>query len=51
MYESPDKTYLEQPQELSDLVDSTKIMHRYFLKQVDIVMYGSAICIWILRVV
>ena len=23
-YESPDKSYLEQPQELSDLVDSTK---------------------------
>ena len=26
-YESPDKSYLEQPQELSDLVDSTKIIH------------------------
>ena len=24
MYESPDKSYLEQPQELTDLVDSTK---------------------------
>ena len=24
MYENPDKSYLEQPQELSDLVDSTK---------------------------
>ena len=23
MYENPDKSYLEQPQELSDLVDST----------------------------
>ena len=29
MYESPDKSYLEQPQELSDLVDSTKIIHKY----------------------
>ena len=36
MYESPDKSYLEQPQELSDLVDSTKIIHKYLPKQVDI---------------
>ena len=36
MYESPDKSYLEQPQGLSDLVDSTKIMHKYLPKQVDI---------------
>ena len=36
MYESPDKSYLEQPQELSDVVDSTKIIHRYLPKQVDI---------------
>ena len=35
-YESPDKSYLEQPQELSDLVDSTKIIHKYLPKQVDI---------------
>ena len=34
--ESPDKSYLEQPQELSDLVDSTKIIHKYLPKQVDI---------------
>ena len=34
-YESPDKSYLEQPQELSDLVDSTKIIHKYLPKQVD----------------
>ena len=36
MYESPDKSYLAQPQELSDLVDSTKIIHKYLPKQVDI---------------
>ena len=36
MYESPDKSDLEQPQELSDLVDSTKIIHKYLPKQVDI---------------
>ena len=35
-YKSPDKSYLEQPQELSDLVDSTKLIHKYLLKQVDI---------------
>ena len=36
MYESPDKSDLEQPQELSDLVGSTKLIHKYFPKQVDI---------------
>ena len=36
MYESPDESYLEQPQELSDLVDSTKIIHKYLPKQIDI---------------
>ena len=36
MYESPDKSYLEQLQELSDLVDSTKLIHKYLPKQVDI---------------
>ena len=36
MYESPDKSYLGQPQELSDLVDSTKLIHKYLPKQVDI---------------
>ena len=35
-YESSDKSYLEQPHELSDLVDSTKIIHKYLPKQVDI---------------
>ena len=36
MYESPDKSYLEQPQELTDLVDSIKLIHKYLPKQVDI---------------
>ena len=36
MYRSPDKSYLEQPQELTDLVDSTKLIHKYLPKQVDI---------------
>ena len=36
MYKSPDKSYLEQPQELSDLVESTKPIHKYLPKQVDI---------------
>ena len=35
-YKSLDKSYLEQPQELSDLVDSTKLIHKYLPKQVDI---------------
>ena len=35
-YESSDKSYLQQPQELSDIVDSTKIIHKYLPKQVDI---------------
>ena len=33
---SPDKSYIEQPQELTDLVHSTKLIHKYLPKQVDI---------------
>ena len=33
---SPDKTYIEQPQELTDLVDITKLMQKYLPKQTDI---------------
>ena len=36
MYKCPDKSYLEQPQELTDLVDSTQLIHKYLPKQVDI---------------
>ena len=32
MYESPDKSYLEPPQELSDLVNSTKYHAQVFAK-------------------
>ena len=35
-YVSPDKSYIEQPQALTDLVDSTKLIHKYLPKQVDI---------------
>ena len=36
MYKSPDKSYFKQPQELADLVDITKFIHKYLPKQVDI---------------
>ena len=36
MYVSSDKSYIEEPQELTDLVDSTKLIHEYLPKQVDI---------------
>ena len=35
-YVSPDQSYIEQPQELADLVDSTKLVQKYLPKQVDI---------------
>ena len=35
-YVGPDKSYIEQPQELTDLVDNTKLIHKYLPKQVDI---------------
>ena len=36
MNESLDKSYLEQPRNCQILVDSTKIIHKYLPKQVDI---------------
>ena len=36
MYESPDQSYIEQPQGLADIVDSTKLVQKYLPKQVDI---------------
>ena len=36
MYKSPNKSYLEQPKELTYLVDNTKLIHKYLPKQVDI---------------
>ena len=35
-YVSPDQSYIEQPQELAELVDSTKLVQKYLPKQVDI---------------
>ena len=36
IYASPDQSYIEQTQELADLVDSTKLVQKYLLKQADI---------------
>ena len=36
MYVSPDQSYIDQPQELVDLVDSIKVGLKYLPKQVDI---------------
>ena len=36
MYASPDQSYIEQPQELADLVVCTKLVQKYLPKQVDI---------------
>ena len=36
MYESPDESYIEQPHELVDLVDGTKLGQKYLPKLVDI---------------
>ena len=36
MYISPDQSYFEKPQELIDLVDTSKLVQRYLPKQTDI---------------
>ena len=36
MYVSPDQSYISQPQELADLVDSAKLVQKYLPKQVGI---------------
>ena len=36
MYESPDQSYIEQPQELADLVKTSKLVQKYLPKQTDI---------------
>ena len=36
MYVSPDQSYIEEPQELIDLVDTSKLMQKYLPKQTDI---------------
>ena len=36
MYVSPDQSYIEEPQELVDLVDTSKLVQKYLPKQMDI---------------
>ena len=35
-YESPDKSYIGEPHELADLVDTSKLVHKFLPKQADI---------------
>ena len=36
IYERPDNSYVQEPQELTDLIDTTKLIHKYLPKQTDI---------------
>ena len=36
IYERPDTSYIQEPQELKDLIDTTKLIHKFLLKQMDI---------------
>ena len=36
MYVSPDQSYIEKPQELTDLVNTSKLVQKYLPKQTDI---------------
>ena len=36
IYERPDNSYMEEPQELTDLIDTTKLIQKYLPKQMDI---------------
>ena len=36
IYERPDNSYVQEPQELTDLVDTTKLIQKYLPKQMDI---------------
>ena len=36
IYERPDNSYLQEPQELTDLIDTTKLIQKYLPKQMDI---------------
>ena len=36
MYERPDKSYIQEPIELKDLIDTTKLIQKFLPKQVDI---------------
>ena len=33
MYERPDKSYIQEPMELKDLADTTKLVHKFLPKQ------------------
>ena len=35
-YESPDKSYIEEPHELANLVDTSKLVQKFLQKQADI---------------
>ena len=36
IYERQDNSYMQEPQELTDLIDTTKLIQKYLLKQTDI---------------
>ena len=36
IYERPDSSYVQEPQELTDLIDTTKLIQKYLPKQTDI---------------
>ena len=36
IYERPDNSYVQEPQELTDLIDTTKLIQKYLPKQMDI---------------
>ena len=36
IYESPDKSYIKEPHELADLVDTSKMVQKFLSKQTDI---------------
>ena len=36
IYERPDNSYVQEPQELTDLIDTTKLIQKYLQKQMDI---------------
>ena len=36
IYERPDNSYMQEPQELTDLIDTTKLIQKYLPKQTDI---------------
>ena len=36
IYERPDTSYIQEPQELKDLIDTTKLIQKFLTKQTDI---------------